>query len=344
MIEIGYRLATFYAFLLAVILLMFIANKDNQPHEGPFLSEEYISLLYNDRIRLIVFYGLILVIFLFALDISFYHIGYDSAKKNRSYLFFSGVLYYFVIPVTLLLLFDYILHRFLLPILKEYIFCIEFMKDNFDRQTLFHKESNDFIRLNTCRRSGLNENEIRSVFVFRISSQFCGDKRSFFYRIETEALPRIANYIWLIRLPQYKAKEYGYLISQLAIYVLFFLLTYRFYFDKLMNLKGKSFFILVFLIVWTLFVVYRLHSTNNTRFFADYWKKRWSNDFRNEILKSLTVIERKVDKDGLIIFEKEYTQRKLKEDSSYARENSKLEWAINFFTAIIAFMIMQYIT
>ena len=345
------------SFFLSIIgfsilfLFIIIVSKDDNHNLGlinkPF-TEEDISIVHYLKSLLAWDYSKYTIAFIL-LSLMLVHLyicgcPYLHYRINPSMMQIAKILYLVIVPLIFLILFDYIFLMVVIPLLRKKIFCVDFYRSIFDVNTFFGDGNYAITTINKCIMP-------QKTYIFKMPTLYYGNNHfSIHQKEEYEFITKLSNYLWVIQLPlSSKLKEYVYLLAQVGVFILFFFALYYFYFElgthNFFGGKNKNFYSLSFLIIWTAYTHYRLKSTNSTVFYQNYFNKYWgnfNNDFAN--LRALVVFEQYRTDGGILISETEYTLEDIKEDIKKNKNNDTLDRVIEFATAIIAIMLMQYIT
>jgi hypothetical protein len=253
--------------------------------------------------------------------------------------FFRDFFYLIIIPLGILVLADSYFMIQTLPTIRQFVYKVNYYREDFNRNVLFGTQK-EYIPL-------LENSNPEKIFLFRTSTIYQTQNT----RGLNMLLTKVANYLWTVELEkQGQIKEYLYLVILVLIFVLYFLSFYQLYFviftQTFFGVGTKSFYSLIFLIIWTLYVIYRLKSISGTSYYQSQSAKTWNKELTEfqSCATELTVYELRREQETFIC-EKEYTVAQLLNDIQYNKRNdTTLEQVINIATAVIAMMIMQYIT
>lgn len=242
--------------------------------------------------------------------------------------------WFLIIPILILIFFDFLFLIVVLPLIRTVIFNIHFYVEYITKDSLF-AYSRTLEKILTSNRKA-SEKYIFKIPLMNITNSD---------RVDTEYyLRELARYIWTIRLGSNDAglKEYVYLIVLVLVFLSFFLLLHSVFYKLIWQLDGKNIYILSFLIVWLIYVIMRLKTITGSTYHHAHAKREWESKDIPSILNNVIIYN--VSREDGVFVEKEYTKNAIMEDVKKNKDSKNLDRTIELSTTVLAAMIMQFIT
>ena len=321
--------------LFILVILFFIALEAYFHRNIAPLSEYKHSLLYKivhyvanfKTISLFIFFLFMLFVFIFL-----------TSYKGLYYPQYDLVLYdlckFLIIPVLVLVFFDFLFLMIILPFIRTIIFNVHFYIEYISGETLFaHKRI--LHELIKTHRDAVEE------YIFKMPRLDITDTE----RADIEYyLNKVARFIWTIRISSnnFKLKEYIYLVILVLIFLSFFLIFHSIYYKLIWQLNDKNVYILIFLIIWLIYVIMRLKTIVGSSYHYSQKTKEWESKDIPSILKEVIIY--KFKKENGVIIEEEYTMGAIMADIKHSKDSKNLDNIIELSTTVLAAMVMQFIT
>jgi hypothetical protein len=299
-------------FLLLAILSKFYIKCDFSEYKRSLIYQ-YITKLTSKKYGLYDRYINLKKFSIFNLIILFITIAIYPIVLDR-----------FLIPLLILVLFDYIFLVSIVPCIKKLIFNIQIIEKAIDKNFLFSHTSRIPSKLGKYKEVlmlSIPDNDLRE------------DKK--------DTLD-IKNFIWIIRLFSQK-NEIRYFIYTLIMIIVIFsflILFHRIYFIGLFDQKG-GYFVFIYLSLWLIYVVVRLRSLIGFDYFLHIFKDYETKTKYYSYLRYLTIykVDRTIDKHNI------YTIQEILNDLNYIKQTvgKNLDYFISLVSTVLFMAILTFV-
>lgn len=267
-----------------------------------------------------------------------------------------------LIPILLLVIFDIIFVNLILPFLKNIVYPVIFDYAFITREMVFnvgYEHSSKHDHTSKIKRICSVPFSAREHYRFLLPRIFLDDE---YNRVNIERyLKELSSLIWTVRLMQKPVKEYLFLLLSLIVFVAFFIFVHKFYYFEFMphlhktysldfvSLPHKSKYILVFLIIWIIYVIFRLKLITGTGFYIHHFQQidtlnGSGAQFELNRIRAIYAINSEIYLGNRHLLNQIYEGEALQADvEALKSNNSNTERVIEFATAILAMLIAQFI-
>jgi hypothetical protein len=239
---------------------------------------------------------------------------------------------YFFIPVFILLVFDFLFLSIFIHYIKVFIFNLKVHTQFINKQFLFAQKISDETQYNTPPR--YSEYFIMALPTYIKNRQKTNDE------FEHKLLD-MKNFIWIWRLyKQSEMKPYVYFMAIVTIETFFIIIFYKLYYWEYLD-HSKGFFVFMFLLIWTIYLIVRLKSLLGLDYFrylfTDYQKRI---ELR-KIMRNLTIYQKDIFSNKFKLYN---IKDILKELSIIKNTLVKiLDYFIGFVTTVLFVSILTFI-